>query len=170
MTTNSELRRAIKEMAEELAEGVIKMISSMSLHQLAALTGNGPAPRSLAAPKSESKPAKSKSAAAPSKSKAKPAKVVSPRKLNRRKGAEIEKEDGKLLYVFSFTKPGARGEDEVSVDALTGALHKVEHESAEDEAREAAEDAAKAKGKNMGAGAKGAATGTATKPTKPPVH
>lgn len=86
------------------------------------------------------------------------------------KGAEIEKEDGKLLYVFSFTKPGAKGEDEVSVDALTGALHKVEHESAEDEAREAAEDAAKAKGKNMGAGAKGAATGTATKPTKPPVH
>ena len=86
------------------------------------------------------------------------------------KGAEIEKEDGKLLYVFSFTKPGAKGEDEVSVDALTGALHKVEHESAEDEAREAAEDAAKAKGKKMGTGAKGAATGTATKPTKPPVH
>ncbi len=91
MTTNSELRKAIKEMAEELAEGVIKMISSMSLKQLAALTGNSPAPRSLAEPKSESKPARSKSAAAPSKAKSKPAKAVSPRKPNRRKGAEIEK-------------------------------------------------------------------------------
>lgn len=83
------------------------------------------------------------------------------------KGAEIEKEDGKLLYVFSFTKPGMKGEDEVSVDALTGVLHKVEHESAEDEAREAAEDAAKAKGK--AAGAKSVTPGTTSKPTKPPV-
>ena len=62
------------------------------------------------------------------------------------KGAEIENEDGKLLFVFSFTKKGVKGEDEVSVDARTGTLHKVEHESAEDEAAEAAEDA-KAKAK-----------------------
>lgn len=41
------------------------------------------------------------------------------------KGAEIEREDGKLLYVFSFTKAGAKGEDEVLVNALTGALHKA---------------------------------------------
>ena len=85
------------------------------------------------------------------------------------KGAEIEKEDGKLLYVFSFSKPGMKGEDEVSVDALTGVLHTVEHESAEDEAREAAEDAAKAKGKSKAAGAKSVTPGPTSKPTKPPV-
>lgn len=62
------------------------------------------------------------------------------------KSAEIENEDGKLLFVFAFTKAGVKGEDEVSVDARTGALHKVEHESAADEAREAAEEA-KAKSK-----------------------
>lgn len=83
------------------------------------------------------------------------------------KGAEIEREDGKLLYVFSFTKAGSKGEDEVSVDALTGALHKVEHESAEDEAREAAEDAAKAKGKSTRTTEKSAAP---AKTTKPPIR
>lgn len=57
------------------------------------------------------------------------------------KGAEIEREDGRLLFVFSFTQPNVKGEEEVSVDALTGVLHKVEHESAEDEAREAKADA-----------------------------
>jgi hypothetical protein len=80
------------------------------------------------------------------------------------KGAEIEREDGKLLYVFAFTKAGVKGEDEVTVDALTGALHKVEHESAEDEAREQAADAAKAK-----AAAKRPAAATPAKPAKPPV-
>ena len=83
------------------------------------------------------------------------------------KGAEIDREDGKLLYVFSFTKAGSKGEDEVSVDALTGALHKVEHESAEDEAREAAEDAAKAKGKSTRTTEKSAAP---AKTTKPPIR
>jgi len=83
------------------------------------------------------------------------------------KGAEIEREDGKLLYVFSFTKAGAKREDEVLVNALTGALHKVEHESAEDEAREAAEDAAKAKGKSTRTTEKSAAP---AKTTKPPVR
>lgn len=84
------------------------------------------------------------------------------------RGAEIEKEDGKLLYVFSFTKPGRKGEEEVLVDALTGALHKVEHESAEDEAREAAEDAAKAKAGKPATGANRAAAKPTT-PAKPPV-
>lgn len=79
------------------------------------------------------------------------------------KGAEIENEDGKLLFVFSFAKSGMKGEEEVSVDAHTGALHKVEHESAEDEAREAA-DEAKVKAKTSApAGASKAA------PSKPPV-
>ena len=42
MASNAELRKAIKEMAEELAEGVVKLISTMSLKQLASLTGDGP--------------------------------------------------------------------------------------------------------------------------------
>jgi uncharacterized membrane protein YkoI len=44
------------------------------------------------------------------------------------KEAEIEKEDGKLVYVFLFTTKGKKGEDEVLVDALTGAFVKLEHE------------------------------------------
>ena len=38
------------------------------------------------------------------------------------KSAEIEKEDGKLSYAFSFTTKGKTGEDEVLVDAMTGAV------------------------------------------------
>lgn len=82
------------------------------------------------------------------------------------KGAEIEREDGKLLYVFSFTKAGSKGEEEVLVDALTGVLHKLEHESPEDEAREAAADAAKAKAKSGSGETKRT---TPAKPVKPPV-
>ncbi len=55
------------------------------------------------------------------------------------KSAEIEKEDGKLVYSFNFTTKGKPGEDEVLVDALTGAVIKTEHESPEQEAKEAKE-------------------------------
>ena len=82
------------------------------------------------------------------------------------KSVEIEREDGKLLYVFSFAKASANGEDEVSVNALTGVLHKVEPESAEDEAREAPEDVAKVKRKTAGSAVK---PSTSAKPIKPPV-
>ncbi len=45
MTTNSALEKAIRAMAEELADGVVKLISTMSLRNLAALTEGGGAPR-----------------------------------------------------------------------------------------------------------------------------
>ena len=75
------------------------------------------------------------------------------------KSAEIEKEDGKLSYAFSFTTKGKSGEDEVLVDAMTGAVLSVEHETPASEAKEKAEDAAKAK----------AAKGAAPTGKKPPV-
>ncbi len=59
------------------------------------------------------------------------------------KESEIEKEDGKLVFVFSFTQKGKKGEDEVLVDAMTGALVKTEHESPAQEAKEKAADNAK---------------------------
>ncbi len=40
MTTTNALEKAIRAMAEELADGVIKLISSMPLQNLAALTGH----------------------------------------------------------------------------------------------------------------------------------
>lgn len=108
MTTNAELRKAVKEMAEQLAQSVVKLVSSMSLRELAALTGGGPIARgelSSAAPRGSKASAKSKPASKPasktasktaSASKAgrkpgRPAKVEVERKLNRRKGTEIEK-------------------------------------------------------------------------------
>ncbi|MBY0490036.1 MAG: PepSY domain-containing protein [Gemmatimonadaceae bacterium] len=71
------------------------------------------------------------------------------------KEAEIEKEDGKLVFVFSFTQKGKKGEDEVLVDAMTGALVKTEHESPAQEAKEkAAEGKVKPKGAKADSGAR----------------
>lgn len=75
------------------------------------------------------------------------------------KSAEIEREDGKLLYSFSFTTKGKPGEDEVLVDAMTGAVLKTEHESPEQEAKEKSE---KSEGKK-------ATKSPAKPPAKPPV-
>jgi uncharacterized membrane protein YkoI len=84
------------------------------------------------------------------------------------KNAEIEEEDGKLVYVFNFTRAGKSGEEEVLVNAVTGVLVKAEHESAEDEAKEAAEEKKGAMTKpKAGATAKPAAA--PAKPVKPPV-
>jgi hypothetical protein len=59
--------------------------------------------------------------------------------------AEIEEENGKLIYSFDFKTAGKSGIDEVNVDALTGKLvGKVAHESPADEAKEAKADKAKA--------------------------
>ena len=59
--------------------------------------------------------------------------------------AEIERENGKLIYSFDFRTPGRSGIDEVNVDAMTGHLvGKVSHESAADEANEERADKAKA--------------------------
>jgi uncharacterized membrane protein YkoI len=50
----------------------------------------------------------------------------------------LEVEDGCLVYTFDVQVPGKKGFEEVFVDAGTGAVLKVEHESA---AKEAAEKA-----------------------------
>jgi len=58
--------------------------------------------------------------------------------------AEIEKEDGKLVYSFDIKVAGKSGIDEVLVDATSGAVVSVSHETPADEAREVKEDKAKA--------------------------
>jgi uncharacterized membrane protein YkoI len=61
------------------------------------------------------------------------------------KSAEIEQEDGRLIYSFDFATEGKTGIDEVNVDALTGKqVGKVEHESSAAEKKEAVADSAKA--------------------------
>ncbi|HEX7547173.1 MAG TPA: PepSY domain-containing protein [Gemmatimonadaceae bacterium] len=61
------------------------------------------------------------------------------------KAAEIEEENGKLIYSFDFETAGKTGIDEVNIDALTGKqVGKVEHESPASEKKEAAADSAKA--------------------------
>ena len=54
--------------------------------------------------------------------------------------AEIEKEDGKLIYSFEMKIAGKSGVEEVNVDALTGRVVGVEHEGPKKEAKEAAAD------------------------------
>ncbi len=58
--------------------------------------------------------------------------------------AEIEEEDGKLLYSFDIKIPGKSGIEEVAVDANTGKVLNVEHETPKAQAKEAADDKAKA--------------------------
>jgi hypothetical protein len=61
------------------------------------------------------------------------------------KAAEIEEENGKLIYSFDFETAGRTGIDEVNIDALTGKqVGKVAHESPASEKKEAAADSAKA--------------------------
>jgi uncharacterized membrane protein YkoI len=55
---------------------------------------------------------------------------------------EIEREGGKLIYSYDITVAGKTGNDEVNVDAMTGAVvGKVEHESPASEKKEAADEA-----------------------------
>ena len=75
--------------------------------------------------------------------------------------AEIEEEDGKLIFSFDMKTPGKDGIDEVNVDAMTGKVLKTEHESPKDEAKEEKEDKAKEKG---GKDAKAAAKPAPKKP------
>ena len=59
--------------------------------------------------------------------------------------AEIEQENGKLIYSFDFTTDGKTGIDEVNINALTGKqVGKVEHESPAAEKKEAKDDSIKA--------------------------
>ena len=67
------------------------------------------------------------------------------------KSAELEQEDGKLIYSFDFETAGKSGIDEVAVDAMTGKVLSVEHETPKSEAAEKAKDKKKEKddtGKN----------------------
>src|SRR6478736_4964152 len=59
------------------------------------------------------------------------------------KEAELEKEDGKLVWSFDITAPGDKDITEVQVDANSGAVVSVEKEKAEDEAKEKAEESKK---------------------------
>jgi len=52
------------------------------------------------------------------------------------KSAELEEEGGKLVYSFDIKKRGKPGVDEVQVDAVSGKIVSVRHESAKDEAKE----------------------------------
>lgn len=52
--------------------------------------------------------------------------------------AEIEEENGKLVYSFDITTAGKTGIDEVNVDAHTGKVLSVVHETPRQEAKEKA--------------------------------
>jgi uncharacterized membrane protein YkoI len=56
------------------------------------------------------------------------------------KSAELERENGKLLYSFDLKQKGRSGIDEVQVDAATGEVISVDHEGPAAEAKERAED------------------------------
>jgi hypothetical protein len=60
---------------------------------------------------------------------------------------ELEEEDGKLIFSFDIKVAGKSGIEEVAVDAITGKVLSVEHESpaAEKKEQEQDEKAAKAK-------------------------
>jgi len=64
------------------------------------------------------------------------------------KEAELEKEDGKLVWSFDITTPGAKDITEVLVDANSGAVVSVEKEKAEDEAKEKADESQEQKGEH----------------------
>jgi hypothetical protein len=67
------------------------------------------------------------------------------------KGHEIERENGKLIWSIELKKKGTSGMEEVNVDAMTGAVVAVEHETAKKEAAEAkAEKKEKAAAKKKG--------------------
>ena len=52
------------------------------------------------------------------------------------KEGELEREHGKLIWPFDIASAGSSGVTEVQVDAVTGAVVSVEHESASAEAKE----------------------------------
>jgi hypothetical protein len=60
------------------------------------------------------------------------------------KSAGLEEEKGKLVYSFDLKRRGKSGVEEVQVDAVSGQVVSVEHESAKHEAAEKDEDLAAA--------------------------
>jgi uncharacterized membrane protein YkoI len=57
--------------------------------------------------------------------------------------AELEREHGKLVWSFDLAQSGKPGATEIQVDALTGKIVSVKHESAEQEAAEASKEGPK---------------------------
>jgi len=51
---------------------------------------------------------------------------------------EMEREKSALIYSFDVTVPGKTGTEEVNIDAVTGKMWPLEHESAAAERRESA--------------------------------
>jgi len=58
---------------------------------------------------------------------------------------ELERENGRLIYSYEMTTKGKSGVDEVNVDAVTGKIISVAHESPVTEKKEAAAEAKAAK-------------------------
>ena len=58
---------------------------------------------------------------------------------------ELERENGRLIYSYDMTTKGKPGVDEVNVDAVTGKIISVAHESPVTEKKEAAAEAKAAK-------------------------
>ena len=54
--------------------------------------------------------------------------------------AEIEEEEGSLVYSFDFKTKGRSGIDEVTISAITGEIVNIEHETPNDEAKEKDKD------------------------------
>jgi uncharacterized membrane protein YkoI len=61
------------------------------------------------------------------------------------KEAELEKENGKLIWSFDIATPQSKDITEVQVDAVTGAVVSVTTESPADQAKEKKADAAEKK-------------------------
>jgi len=53
------------------------------------------------------------------------------------KSAELEKEHGRLVWSFDIARPSTPGVTEIQVDAVSGKIVSMEHESANKEAKEA---------------------------------
>ncbi len=56
------------------------------------------------------------------------------------KGAELEREHGKLIWSFDISQKGTRDVKEVQVDAKSGRVVSVATETPKDQAKEAAQD------------------------------
>jgi uncharacterized membrane protein YkoI len=60
------------------------------------------------------------------------------------KSAELEKENGKLVWSFDIAQPRVRGVTEIQIDAITGATVSRKKETPAEEAREAKAEAKEA--------------------------
>jgi uncharacterized membrane protein YkoI len=56
-------------------------------------------------------------------------------------GVELERENGKLMYSYDLKTAGKSGIDEVNIDAITGKIIAVAHETPATEKKEAAAEA-----------------------------